>query len=71
MIELYFNDANLLPENREEEQYAEAALNNILAGKTADTEMYILPCFYRCSAAERAAVPSERRHNAADWTCPE
>ena len=25
MIELYFNDANLLPENREEEQYAEAA----------------------------------------------
>ena len=46
MIELYFNDANLLPENREEEQYAEAALNNILAGKTADTEMCILPCFY-------------------------
>lgn len=46
MIELYFNDANLLPENREEEQYAEAALNNILAGKTADTGMCILPCFY-------------------------
>lgn len=46
MIELYFNDANLLPENREEEQYAEATLNNILAGKTADTEMCILPCFY-------------------------
>ena len=46
MIELYFNDANLLPENREEEQYAEAARNNILAGKTADTEMCILPCFY-------------------------
>ena len=46
MIELYFNDANLLPENREEEQYAEAALNNILAGKTADTEMCIMPCFY-------------------------
>mgnify|MGYP004573692699 FL=1 len=46
MIELYFNDANLLPENREEEQYAEAALNNILAGKTADTEMCIMPCLY-------------------------
>lgn len=29
MIELYFNDANLLPENREEEQYAEAVLNNV------------------------------------------
>ena len=36
MIGLYFNDANLLTENREEEQYAEAALNSILAGKTAD-----------------------------------
>ena len=46
MIELYFNDANLLPENREEEQYAEAALNSILAGKTADVEMCIQPCFY-------------------------
>ena len=46
MIEIYFNDANLLPENREEEQYAEATLNNILAGKTADTEMCIMPCFY-------------------------
>ena len=46
MIELYFNDANLLPENREDEQYVEATLNNILAGKTADTEMCILPCFY-------------------------
>lgn len=46
MIELYFNDANLLPENREEEQYAEATLNNILAGKTANTGMCILPCFY-------------------------
>ena len=46
MIELYFNDANLLPENREEEQYAEATLNNILAGKTADTGMCIMPCFY-------------------------
>ena len=66
MIELYFNDANLLPENREEEQYAEATLNNILAGKTADTEMCIL--LLRCSAAQGAAVPSERRHNAADQT---
>ena len=46
MIELYFNDVNLLPENRGEEQYAEAALNNILAGKTANTEMCIMPCFY-------------------------
>ena len=46
MIELNFNDANLLPENREEEQYAEAALNNVLTGKTADTGMCILPCFY-------------------------
>ena len=46
MIGLYFNDANLLTENREEEQYAEAALNSILAGKTADTVMCILPCFY-------------------------
>ena len=46
MIELYFNDANLLPENREEEQYAEAVLNDILAGKTTDREMCILPCFY-------------------------
>mgnify|MGYP000348290617 FL=1 len=46
MIELYFNDANLLPENREEEQYAEAALNNLLAGKMADTGMCIMPCFY-------------------------
>ena len=46
MIELYFNDANLLPENREEEQYAEAVLNNVLTGKTADTGMCILPCCY-------------------------
>lgn len=46
MIELYFNDASLLPENREEKQYAEEALNNILAGKTSGTEMCILPCFY-------------------------
>lgn len=46
MIELCLNDAKFLPENREEEQYAEAALNNILAGKTADTEMCIMPCFY-------------------------
>ena len=46
MPELYFNDANLLPENREEEQYAEAALNNVLTGKTANTGMCILPCFY-------------------------
>ena len=28
MIELYFNDANLLPESREEEQYAEVTLNS-------------------------------------------
>ena len=28
MIEIYFNEANLLTENREEEQYAEAALNS-------------------------------------------
>lgn len=28
MIELYFNDANLLPENREEAQYAEVTLNS-------------------------------------------
>ena len=28
MIELYFNDANLLPEKREEEQYAEVTLNS-------------------------------------------
>lgn len=41
MIGLYFNDANLLTENREEEQYAEAALNSILAGKTADVAMCI------------------------------
>ena len=46
MIEICFNDANLLPENREEKQYAEAALNNNLDGKTADTGMCILPCFY-------------------------
>lgn len=46
MLELYFNDGNFLPENREEEQYAEAVLNDILAGKTADTEMRILPGFY-------------------------
>ncbi len=46
MIGLYFNDANLLTENREEEQYAEAALNSILTGKTADTAMCIMPCFY-------------------------
>jgi hypothetical protein len=46
MIGLYFNNANLLTENREEEQYAEAALNNVLTGKTADTVMCILPCFY-------------------------
>ena len=46
MLELYFNDENLLPENREEEQYAEAVLNDILAGKTTNTEMCILPCFY-------------------------
>ena len=46
MIELRLNDARFLPENREEEQYAEAALNNILAGKTANTGMCILPRFY-------------------------
>ena len=46
MIELYFNDANVLTENREEEQNAEAVLNSILAGKTADVEMCIQPCFY-------------------------
>ena len=28
MIELYFNDANLLPVNREEEQNAEVTLNS-------------------------------------------
>lgn len=28
MIEIYFNDANLLPENSEEEQYAEVTLNS-------------------------------------------
>ena len=66
MIELYFNDANLLPENREEEQYAEAALNNVLTGKTANTGMCILPCFY-----EGVVVQSGRRHNAADQTYPE
>lgn len=49
MIELYFNDANLLPENREEEQYAEATLNNTLAGKTAETEMCILLTMLRCT----------------------
>lgn len=46
MIGLYFNDANVLTENREEEQYAEAALNSILAGKTADVAMCIQLCFY-------------------------
>lgn len=46
MIGLYFNDANLLTENREEEQNAEAVLNSILAGKTADTVMCIQPYFY-------------------------
>ena len=46
MIELCLNDAKFLPENRGEEQYAEAALNNVLTGKTADTGMCILPCFY-------------------------
>lgn len=46
MIGLYFNDANVLTENREEEQYAEVALNSILAGKTADVAMCIQPCFY-------------------------
>ena len=46
MPELYFNDANLLPESCEAEQYAEAVLNDILAGKTANKEMCILPCFY-------------------------
>lgn len=46
MLELYFNDGNLLPENREEEQSAETVLNDILAGKTANTEMCIWPCFY-------------------------
>lgn len=46
MLELYFNDGNFLPESREEEQSAETVLNIMLAGKTADTEMCILPCFY-------------------------
>ena len=46
MPELYFNDANLLPESCEAEQYAEAVLNDILAGNTANKEMCILPCFY-------------------------
>lgn len=39
MIGLYFNDANVLTENREEEQYAEEELNSNLAGKTADEAM--------------------------------
>lgn len=39
MLELYFNDGNFLPESREEEQSAETVLNDILAGKTANTEM--------------------------------
>lgn len=64
MIGLYFNDANALTENREEEQYAEAALNSILVGKTADTVMCAL--LLRCSAAQGAAVQSGRRYNAAD-----
>lgn len=46
MIGLYFNDANVLTENREEEQYAEEELNSNLAGKTADEAMCIMPCFY-------------------------
>ena len=46
MLELYFNDGNFLPESREEEQSAETVLNIMLAGKTADTEMCIWPCFY-------------------------
>lgn len=45
MPELYFNDANLLPESCEAEQYAEAVLNDILAGKTANKEMCICPAF--------------------------
>ena len=46
MLELYFNDGNFLPESREEEQSAETVLNIMLAGKTTDTEMCIMPCFY-------------------------
>lgn len=51
MIELYFNDANLLPENREEEQYAEATLNNILAGKRLTRRCASCPAFtmLRCT----------------------
>ena len=64
MLELYFNDANLLPENREEEQYAEAVLNDILAGKTANTEMCILPCFYQfcplCGAWQYLLIKDQR-----------
>ena len=30
MLELYFNDGNFLPESCEEEQYAEAVLNDII-----------------------------------------
>jgi hypothetical protein len=71
MIGLYFNDANVLTENREEEQYAEVALKSILAGKTADTVMCILALLLRCSAAQGAAVQSGRRHNAADQAYPE
>ena len=56
MLELYFNDANLLPENREEEQYAEAVLNDILAGKTANTERCILPCFYHAPMCKGALI---------------
>lgn len=66
MLELYFNDGNFLPESREEEQSAETVLNIMLAGKTADTEMCIWPCFLPCAHVQGGADQSGRRHNAAD-----
>lgn len=59
MIGLYFNDANLLTENREEEQYAEAALNSILAGKTADTEFCFMKGFELGARVMRSTLEEE------------
>ena len=59
MIGLYFNDANLLTENREEEQYAEAALNSILAGKTVDMEFCFMKGFELGARVMRSALEEE------------
>ena len=71
MPELYFNDANLLPESREEEQSAETVLNIMLAGKNDRHGDVHLALFLPCAHVQGGADQSGRRHNAADQAYPE